>query len=200
LSDTITVDTLISRIREIGSRIHKHTCRLVFSFIDIDEYRKVSSRLHQSGHARIREFSREEKIVFARKLQELNTAWGLLLFTCAEDIDLTESGIRKASCIDYDLMAEIFSQDHKLMEFFHPTVQTEITAFEPGLGTRARKDAGQRKECGCSCSKDIGQYNTCMHLCTYCYANRSVETVKKNYEAYLLQVAAGEFPDSILRE
>jgi DNA repair photolyase len=44
------------------------------------------------------------------------------------------------------------------------------------------KDKGQRKLCGCIVSKDIGEYNTCLHLCKYCYANYSEETVKKNFE------------------
>ena len=36
---------------------------------------------------------------------------------------------------------------------------------------RSNRDAGQRTLRGCTVSKDIGQYNTCPHLCEYCYAN-----------------------------
>jgi DNA repair photolyase len=33
-------------------------------------------------------------------------------------------------------------------------------------------------------SKDIGEYNTCPHLCEYCYANASKELAIKNYQQH----------------
>lgn len=50
--------------------------------------------------------------------------------------------------------------------------------WEPG---NYRKDKGQREACGCIMSKDIGECNTCPHLCKYCYANSSEEIVLENY-------------------
>jgi DNA repair photolyase len=41
----------------------------------------------------------------------------------------------------------------------------------------ALKDKGQRRGCGCIVSKDIGTYDTCPHLCRYCYANSSEKAV-----------------------
>ncbi|MBR4908036.1 MAG: DUF1848 family protein, partial [Acidaminococcaceae bacterium] len=37
-----------------------------------------------------------------------------------------------------------------------------------------------RKECACYLGGDIGAYNTCGHLCRYCYANYDAETFRKN--------------------
>ncbi|MBQ9645094.1 MAG: DUF1848 family protein [Prevotella sp.] len=48
------------------------------------------------------------------------------------------------------------------------------------------RDKGQRQFCGCIVSKDIGEYNTCPHLCEYCYANASKEVAVQNYENYEL--------------
>ena len=48
------------------------------------------------------------------------------------------------------------------------------------------KDKGQREFCGCIVSKDIGEYNTCPHLCEYCYANASKEIALKNWELHKL--------------
>ena len=102
LSDTLSVDILISRIEAIGDRIHGSTRRLVFSFIDVGAYKKVQENLARNGFSGIREFSGEEKIRFAEKLRELNRRWGLELFTCGEEIDLVEYGIQKGRCIDYE--------------------------------------------------------------------------------------------------
>ena len=49
---------------------------------------------------------------------------------------------------------------------------------------RDNRDKGQRQFCGCILSKDIGEYNTCPHLCEYCYANASKEVAVRNWKEH----------------
>jgi hypothetical protein len=46
------------------------------------------------------------------------------------------------------------------------------------LNVPARRNA--RGECNCLLGNDIGLYNSCGHLCKYCYANADKQTVLYN--------------------
>ena len=173
LSDSLTVDVLLDKIVTIGQELQGATGKLVFSFADIQTYRKVSKNL--SGTT-CREFSLDEKIEFAKGLHEINLSLGLELATCAEDIELSEYGIKHNKCVDDDLMMRLFHDDAALMKF----IGAEYDMFNGWQIKKSKKDKGQRKTCGCIVSKDIGAYNTCPHLCRYCYANFSDEVVARN--------------------
>ena len=47
-----------------------------------------------------------------------------------------------------------------------------------------KKDAGQRRECCCVESIDIGAYDTCTGGCKYCYAVHSLESAKKKIQQH----------------
>ena len=68
--------------------------------------------------------------------------------------------------------------------FGNPEIPTNAIMLDAGHYAIKKKDnvdKGQRELCGCKISKDIGQYDTCPHLCEYCYANTSKETACRNY-------------------
>ena len=46
------------------------------------------------------------------------------------------------------------------------------------------KDKGLRLACVCIMSKDIGEYNTCSHLCHYCYANTNNAAAMENWKRH----------------
>ena len=167
VSNELSLPMILSRIKNIGDQIHEYTERLIISFVDIKPYEKVQHNVAISG---IRELTQNEIYDFSTQLSAINQSWGLKLGTCGEEVDLTQMGISAMSCIDRTLIRNLFETDSKLVQY---------------LNRHNKKDKGQRKSCLCIESKDIGQYNTCSHLCTYCYANRSKGEVEKNYFHHL---------------
>ncbi len=196
LSDTLSIDDLLSRIQRIGSRLHHHTRRMVMSFIDIAKYPRVRKNLERAGNPGVREFSRDEMIGFCRGLRELNAGWGLSLSACGEEEDLSVYGIARGQCISGSLMKEEFPDDEALMGFLGDPGPVQGSGRR-SIPFRNLKDPGQRGACGCIASKDIGQYSTCMHHCRYCYANAGTLPVVDNYARYLERAQAGVFPDTI---
>jgi hypothetical protein len=198
LADGISVGDLLEKIRSVGDRIAPFTRQLVFSFIDIEKYPKVRRNLREGGITGAREFTGDEIGEFCTGLASLNRRWGLSLSACAEGRDLSRFGIGKGQCIGYDLMAGEFGNDPNLMDFLRPSGQQTLGGMAAVANPpRQLKDPGQRSTCRCIVSKDIGQYSTCMHLCTYCYANASSERARRNYARYIADRDRGIFHDTI---
>lgn len=208
LTDEIDIDDLIRKIEFIGDSLYGYTEKLVFSFADIASYRKVKSNLERNN-INYREWDESAMIEFASKIAKLNKKWNYELATCGEKIDIEQFGIKHNHCVDDRLIVRFGYHSPELMKFLN----AEIILQQPLLGSlfdsiddnksnslphdailldngeyaiikKNNRDKGQREFCGCMKSKDIGEYNTCPHLCEYCYANTNKETAIKNWQQH----------------
>lgn len=187
LTDTIGTEELLNKAYNIGEQLKGYTEKMVFSYADIRTYRKVQANLTKNC-INFREFETEDMLAIAKGLSELNSSWGYTLATCGEEILLQQYGIEKNKCVDDDLMIKYFSDDQKLMAHLGVEI-IPGTLFDPEgkiVKHKNNKDKGQREFCGCIASKDIGEYNTCPHLCEYCYANASKDSAVRNYQQHKL--------------
>ncbi|MDR2095987.1 MAG: DUF1848 domain-containing protein [Treponema sp.] len=137
---------------DLCTKLNRHTEKCVISFID--RYAFLEKELNA---LKIREPDAEECNLIAETVGAIAAKNGIRAASCSEKIDLSAYGIVRNRCIDDELVNRIC-----------------------GLNLNYRKDTGQRAQCRCTASRDIGVYNTCRHGCVYCYAKRGPE--KTHYD------------------
>lgn len=111
--------------------------------------------------ARYPELEKEEIEETAERLAKIAGKYRLPLYTCAEKTDLAHYGIGHGACIDRERIKRII-----------------------GYKLDVKKDSGQRPQCRCAESIDIGMYDTCINGCKYCYATGTKESVKRKHEQH----------------
>lgn len=208
LTEKISIGDLLDKVMLIGDQLKGYTEKLVFSFADIAAYRKVKANLDKNG-INYMEWNESQMNEFASRLSRMNheRGWNYTLATCGEKIDIDQYGIQHNRCVDDELMIRFGYRDKALMDFLkvdiHQVQPRSLSLFDDfdetpqipagsiminestyAVKKKNNKDSGQRHFCGCIVSKDIGQYNTCPHLCEYCYANTSKEAALVNWKRH----------------
>lgn len=191
-------EVMLERVKRIGEQIKGYTEKLVFSFVDVAAYKKVQNNLVREttlftkDNIALAEPARVHIQQFVEGLARLRDywhnkyKWKVTLATCAENENFNNYGIEPNRCIDSELMKRIFADDKDFVHYLKygkmpQNSNEEGRLFDDiELTPKKWKDSGQRKLCGCMVSKDIGMYNTCNHLCVYCYANTSRKCVMEN--------------------
>lgn len=150
LSDTIDINYHIKYFKKLLERLNGYTLKCVISFVDL--YKKT---ITNTKHSEIYEPSEQQMKELAASFVESSKEYNIRIVSCSEKINLDKNGIEHGRCID-------------------PLIIEKICNYN----IRTIKDKNQRKECGCIESIDIGAYNTCIHKCSYCYANFNEEKVR----------------------
>ena len=160
ISDSAPEDTVLETFGRLAGCMKGQTQEVVISFARF--YRTVKRRLDRiEGETGVRFTDITDNpgrmYGIAREMASVARVNSMRIVSCAEKLDLSEVGIEHGKCIDNDLLEKIF-----------------------GIHIEPEKDPYQRKECGCVRSQDIGQYDTCLHDCLYCYANQNKSRAHKN--------------------
>ena len=141
LSERYTTAYHLRAFETMASALEGYTQTAVISFIDL--YHKVRRNFPEA-----REVRAEERIRLGKALIEIASTHGMIVKPCAEGDELAPYGADCGGCM-------------------------RLGDYEKAIGKKlsAPKRKGARAGCACYLACDIGAYNTCKHLCKYCYAN-----------------------------
>lgn len=142
--------------RSIAESLRGYTDEAVISFLDL--YGKTKRNMAGTG---LREISERDMRTLAESMAAAARENGMKAVSCAEPLTETWLGVERGSCIDQGRLERLC-----------------------GYSLKAKKDKGQRQQCGCVESIDVGAYDTCLFGCRYCYANDSQEQVKRTVSLF----------------
>lgn len=155
LSDKYNVDYHIRAFDKLCKNLNGYVNKIIVSFMD--EYKNV--RINKDI-LKYRTFTREDYKKIGEAFSKSAMDNGMSVQTCFEDNDLTEYGFAKGECLSHELAYILTGKKFK--------------------SSNVRKE----KKCECVQMVDIGDYNSCMHMCKYCYANYDEKAVSSNFERH----------------
>ena len=156
LSDKYTLDYHVKAFSKLCMELDGYIKKIIVSFID--EYKNVKKNY---SVLKYREFTQADYAVIGTSFSKIAGSHNIEVSTCFEDNTLVEYGFVKYECMSKELAFELTGKNYK----------TEWTA---------RKE----RKCHCVSLVDIGWYNTCNHMCKYCYANFDEKQVLENMKKH----------------
>ena len=158
MSEVTTPDWHEFKFMDIARQLEGKVKRCYISFLDF--YAKTQRNMAEATRSLgIYQPSNAQMLEVAERLAKMAARYGIQVYSCAEDF-LASDSIKQGSCIDKNLLDELFPDKARLM-------------------------VAKSKRPGCHCyeNRDIGAYNTCLHGCRYCYAVEDHNAASSNFMA-----------------
>ena len=155
VNNKYTKEYHIKMFEHIASKLDGYTSLVAFGFVDI--YPKL-----EKNHPEIKDTDDETKIDIAKAFADIAKKHHMDLRLCSKEKWLANYGIDIDGCM-------------------------RVKDYENSIDSKLdikRKMEARKNYCACYLSNDIGSYNSCMHLCKYCYANGNEMTIRKNYREH----------------
>jgi Domain of unknown function (DUF1848) len=166
ISSLTSSDWHLYNFEKLARELEGTTDEVIVSFAQI--YKKTRRNLDWAAHTYNFNWSDHEAMTtvtirnLVSDLAEISRSYGMLLKMCSQKAYLTPGITAEARCVDAERLERVSGK----------TILNRI------------KLRGNRKECGCFASKDIGEYDTCPHGCVYCYAVQQRDQALKRYKAH----------------
>ncbi len=170
ISDRVGADRMVWRYDPIilNDRIdleyHRRKFELLCRELEGYTHRCIFSFLEMYGklqqhRSTLRSITHEEMDAMAEMMVPIAERYGMKLSYCCAKYDLSRWGIELMGCFDRQEMRRL---DIPFEEMNSPL----------------------REGCRCVKSIDVGSYDTCLHNCLYCYANRAdgTDRTEKTYD------------------
>lgn len=168
-------DWHIAEFGKMAETLSGYTNTCVISFIDL--YSKVRRNFPEA-----REVCHEDRLAIGKAFIEIARRYNITIRPCAEGKELEPYGADCSGCM---------------------TVKTYEKALHANLDVPRRGTNQRNGECACLLGTDIGAYDTCGHLCRYCYANVHADLVRENMRKHDPRspfLIGGELPGDVIHE
>ena len=161
----------IECFEKMAKELKGYTHNCTISFLDV--YEKVKRNAPD-----IKTPTKEEQMEIAKAFSKIGKENEMVIHACCEKTYLSQYGLQCNGCMSQEIIEK---------------------AINNTLQPPKRKNL--RQECNCLMGNDIGAYNTCGHLCKYCYANANkqfaIENMKKHDDNSPFLIGRSEPGDKI---
>ena len=154
INDKFNVDMHIKCFEKLLSELKGYTNDCTISFLD--KYENV-----KKNAANLRVPTTIEQIKLAKAFAKIGKENDIVVHACCEKLYLEKYGLDITGCMSKEIVEKAI-----------------------GSKLKTKKNTSKRDNCDCLMGNDIGVYNTCKHLCKYCYANYNEELVKENMKKH----------------
>ena len=156
ISDQYTLEYHIKAFDKLCSLLNGYVKKIIISFLD--DYKNVRQNKSILNY---RSFTENDYKEIGINFSNSAKKYDMTVQTCFEDKNLVEYGFIKGECLSHELAFKLTGKTYS--------------------SWKARKG----NKCNCVQMVDIGVYNSCNHLCKYCYANfdeKKVKSLIKNHD------------------
>ena len=155
LNDKYNLEYHKKAFKRITELLNGYIETIIISFID--DYKNVRKHSKTMNKKDLTEYDYKEIGTYFSKVAKDNN---ITVQTCCEENNLVKYGFKKGECLSHELAYNLTGKAYR------------------------KQKIRKGKFCQCVQMVDIGAYNSCNHLCKYCYANFDEKKINYNHHQH----------------